>query len=131
MEKQQLLKANASSEKPKKPFFSPSGCIVALVFLVLVYIGIDFAGIQSYRQRGYDATAKTDVKNAYTAAQAYFTDYPGSNISLSKLTSYGFIQTNNVNLVILSGKKPDLEITSTHSEGTKTYTVNSDGEISF
>ena len=83
------------------------------------------------KARGYDATAKTDAKYAYTAAQAYFTDYPGSTISLSKLTSYGFVQSNYVNLIIISGKKHELEITSAHSEGTKTYTVNSDGEISF
>ena len=76
-----------------------------------------------------NSAANTDIKNAYIAAKAYFTDYPDGTVTFSKLTSYGFIQSENVALAILSGKKSDLQITSLHSDGTKTYSIDSDGRI--
>ncbi|MBW1692742.1 MAG: hypothetical protein JRJ41_01025 [Deltaproteobacteria bacterium] len=84
-----------------------------------------------YQKKAYGAAANADAKNAYIAAQAYFIDYPTGTISLSKLTSYGFVQSSNVTLTVILGKKSDLQITSSHSSGTETYTINSSGEISF
>ena len=84
-----------------------------------------------YRKKGYDAKASTDAQLAYSAAQGYFKDYPTGAISLSTLTSYGFVQSSDVTLTIVSGKKSDLQITSSHRSGTRTYTVHRGGEISF
>ena len=86
---------------------------------------------ENYRQKGYNADAYADVKIAYKVARAYFTDYPTATISLSKLTSYGYVQTSGVNLSVLSGKKSDLKITSFHNKGTRIYTIDSDGNTSF
>ena len=84
-----------------------------------------------YQKKGYDAKAKAEAELAYRAAQAFFTDYPTGTISLSKLTSYGFVQSSDVTLTITLGKRSNLQITSSHSNGTRTYTANSGGEISF
>lgn len=83
-----------------------------------------------YRQRGYDATANADAKNAYIAAQAYFKDYPTGTVSLSKLTSYGFVQSSKVTLKVLSGSQSNLKITAFHTKGSMIYTIDSDGNIS-
>lgn len=84
----------------------------------------------NYRKRGYDAAANADAKNAYTAAQAYFTDYPTATVTLPKLKSHGFVPSSNVTLTIISGRKSKLQIIAIHSSGTKTYTADSDGNIS-
>ncbi len=83
-----------------------------------------------YQKRVYDATANADAKNAYTVAQDYFKDFPTGTISLSKLTSYGYVQSSKVTLTVLSGSQSNLKITSFHAKGTKTYTIDSDGNIS-
>ena len=77
----------------------------------------------------HDSWASSDIKNAYTATQAYFTDYPGSTISLSKLTSYGYRQSSEVKIAVLSGSKSNLKITAFHPKGKKTFTVDSNGNI--
>ncbi len=84
----------------------------------------------TYKDRSYNSEANTDIKNAYTASQAYFTDYPTGTVSLSKLTSYGFVQSSKVTLKVLSGSQSNLKITAFHTKGSMIYTIDSDGNIS-
>jgi len=131
VEKKELSKGNASPQKPKKPFFSKGGCIGAIIFFsIVIFFYVYGDPMYDYRQKGYDAAAKADAKNAYTVAQDYFTAYPTGTVSLSKLTSYGYVQSSKVTLTVLSGIQSNLKITSFHAKGTKAYTIDSDGNIS-
>jgi len=84
-----------------------------------------------YEFPDYNSEANANVKNAYTASQAYFTDYPDGTVTLSKLTSYGYVQSSDVSLTIISGNQYNLKITTSHTKGKKTYTIDSAGSISF
>jgi len=53
--------------------------------------------------RGYNTAAKADLKNAYTAAQAYFSDSPGATIDAAKLTLGGFVATAGVTVTPAAG----------------------------
>jgi len=105
--------------------------VIVLGVLACIVIGMSVLGDLTYdKTRSNDYKAKADVKNAYTAAQAYFTDYRTGNVSLHKLTNYGFVQSEGVNLTVLSGDQFNLKITASHSKGKKTYTIDSDGKLS-
>jgi hypothetical protein len=43
----------------------------------------------------------------------------------------GYVQSSSVTLTVISGGQSNPKITSSHNSGTKTYAVNSGGEISF
>jgi type IV pilus assembly protein PilA len=82
-----------------------------------------------YLKRGRNASAQTDAKNAYTSAQLYFNDHPSGTItSVAILTAYGFRQTAHV-VSNVSGTQSTLQITTYHTSGNKTYTVNSEGTM--
>lgn len=79
--------------------------------------------------RSMNAAAESNIKNAYTAAQAYFHDNPtGSVDSVGILHSYGFRQTNGMR-VSPSGNQRTLKIVGYHSSGDRTYTVDSRGVV--
>ena len=105
--------------------------LMIVIAIIGILAAIAIPNFIAYRQRGYDATANADCKNAYTAAQAYFTDYPTGTVSLGELTQYGFVQSGSVTVNVAAGYQSNLHITSTHGSGTKIYTVNSAGSISF
>ena len=105
--------------------------LMIVIAIIGILAAIAIPNFISYRQRGYNSAANADAKNAYTAAQAYFTDYPTATIASStKLTAYGFVNTNNTSVTV-SGVQSTLGISTSHGSGTKTYTVNSQGGIGF
>ena len=108
--------------------------IIVLILVFFIFIGnFIWKGINP-PPRGYDHYALSAVQNAYTTAQAYFTDYPDGTFSLSILKEFGkeigYIQPIDVNIKVLSGGSSNLKITAFHTKGKKIYTVDSRGKIS-
>jgi type IV pilus assembly protein PilA len=103
--------------------------LMIVIAIIGILAAIAIPNFISYRRRSYNSAANSDIKNAYTAAQAYFTDVPtGSVGSVGILTAYGFRQTSDVTCTP-SGTQSDLTIVTYHGSGDRTYTVDAAGSI--
>jgi len=104
--------------------------LMIVIAIIVILAAIAIPQFTADRTRGYEAAARADVKNAYTAAQALFSDSPTATATMGTLSSYGFKSTNNVTTTIVDGTQSALSITASHANGGRTFTVDSTGNIS-
>ncbi|MBA4418670.1 MAG: hypothetical protein C0392_12295 [Syntrophus sp. (in: bacteria)] len=111
-----------------------SVAVILAPILLLTVIGIIAAiaipQFAAFRTKGYCAAARSDLKNAYTASQAYFSDHSKGKINnVDDLKGYGFQKTERVLIHIEGMAKDSLLITTKHPECDRMYSVNPMGTI--
>lgn len=106
--------------------------LMIVIAIIGILAAIAIPQFTAYKKRAYNATANSDVKNAYTAAQAYFSDNPdATSLSLGALTGAGYRQSDGITTSIDSFTDPNnFSITcNPGSKGTKKFTIDANGSI--
>ena len=103
--------------------------LMIVIAIIGILAAIAIPQFTAYKKRGYNASAKADAKNAYTAAQAYFTENAAGTIGgTSDITATGFNATTGVTTTA-TGTQATLAITASHASGDITYSVTALGAI--
>ncbi len=85
--------------------------LMIVVAIIGILAAIAIPQFNAYKQRGYASSVKTDLRNAYTSAQAYYVDSLSGSVAAADLAAYGFSSTNST-VSVVSGTQSALIITA-------------------
>ena len=112
--------------KNKKGFTLIELLIVIAIIGILAAIAIP--QFSSYRKRSYNSAAKSDLRNAATAQEGYFTDKDTYTSDLSLLIgTYGLFTSEKVVFSNVAGDVNSYTMSAYHTSGDKTYTIAGPG----
>ncbi|QTA93165.1 hypothetical protein [Desulfonema magnum] len=131
---QGLFKKNSHKHKnmPSPSRIATATLIANLTtFLIGVWLGLTMVSTMNEARdlMKADSAAYNQIKNARTASQTYFEQFPEGVVTLEVLEEYGFKPSEDVEIVVESGKKETLSICASHIRGSKIYRIDSEGSI--
>lgn len=106
--------------------------LMIVIAIIGILAAIAIPQFTAYKARGYNAAAKADLKNAYTAAQAYFAENPTGTVTAALLATNGFLGTPGVTLTITTGTPQTalaMTAVSTLASTPVTYSIDAAGTI--
>ena len=109
--------------------------LLVVIFIIVIIAFIAMPQFNQYKMIRHNSEAKANLNNLYLACKAYWADNAGSDacsVAIAKQTSYGYIQSENVEVTVTSGTdtETDFEATASHTGSSTTYTVDESGTIS-
>lgn len=107
--------------------------LMIVIAIIGILAAIAIPQFTAYRVRGFNATAKSDAKNIYTASQAFFADSPNGTLSYANMLLYGY--TKSANVITIADPTGTSISTFAWTVGSgvansTTYTINQTGTIS-
>ncbi len=87
--------------------------LLVVIAIIGILAAIAIPQFAAYRRRGFDADAKSAVKNMTTAEEAYFVDRNTYTQSTTDLTNRGLKQSANIALVAPSATATTFVVSAT------------------
>ncbi len=103
--------------------------LIVVVFIITVLAAIAVPQFVTYKQKGYNAQAKAELKGFYIACRAYFADSPTTPACSVALVAATFVKSSDVTFGNIPADQTLFGTTSAHVAGTSTYTIGASGNI--
>jgi type IV pilus assembly protein PilA len=92
--------------------------LLVVIIIIGILAAIAIPVFLQQRNKGYDAAAKSDLRNAATSEESYLTDFNVYTTSVPSLKTEGFTGSQNVATPVITvdgGNSGYCEVTTSHS----------------
>ena len=103
--------------------------LMIVIAIIGILAAIAIPQFTAYRQRGFNAAAQSDLRNAATAQEAYYSDSQTYSSAQNDLTSRGYTPSSNVSLQTVTGTTAAYTMTTKHASGASTWTLHGPGGV--
>ncbi len=103
--------------------------LMIVIAIIGILAAIAIPQFTAYRQRGFNAASQSDLRNAATAQEAFFTDNQKYATAGEEalLKNFGYIPSANVKFAITAGDTKGYTMTAKHTSGDSQWTLTGPG----
>jgi type IV pilus assembly protein PilA len=104
--------------------------LLIVIAIIGILAAIAIPQFSSYRAKAYMTQVRSDVKNAYTAATAFFADNPSATaLSTTDLSNNGYRATPPVTVTVTSGNSSTFSLSGASTQCNGTYVMSASGAL--
>jgi len=102
--------------------------LMIVIAIIGILAAIAIPQFSAYRQRAYNSSANSDLKNAATAQEAYYVDNESYTSTIGNLIgTYGLYTSEKVVFLSMAGDITSYTMKAYHTSGNVTYSIKGPG----
>lgn len=99
--------------------------LLVVIIIIAILAAIAIPMYLSQREKGWEANAKSDLRNAAVAQESYYTDNSEYTGVVANLTTEGFNQSSEITFSIEGADADGYCMEANHNSGGDPWTLNS------
>ncbi len=104
--------------------------LMIVIAVIVILAAIAIPQFITYRASGLSTSTNTAVRNAFTAATAFFNDSPGGKVTPVIIQTYGYRAESHVTITVSgAGTMQDFTLQAVNSAGGSTFEIDQAGTI--
>ena len=103
--------------------------LMITIAIIGILVAIAFPQLAAYRNRGFNATSMSDLKNMAICQEAYFADNRTYSLSTVDLVAYGYVQSPGVSSTITGANNLSYSMKASHTSSDHTFSISGPGGV--
>jgi prepilin-type N-terminal cleavage/methylation domain-containing protein len=103
--------------------------LMVVIAIIGILVAIAFPQLAAYRNRGFNATSMSDLKNMVICQEAYFADNQAYSLTTVDLLAYGYVQSPGISSTVIGANNLSYSMKASHQSSERTFSISGPGGI--